>query len=369
MIIVAEVVVRGGDGGNGVVNFRHEKYISRGGPDGGDGGPGGSLFLKASSKVVDLGLLRQRKRFVAESGSHGGSCHRHGRKGRDLTVLVPAGTIVLVKDNSGERLIADLTTEGEEVLLVRGGRGGLGNTRFATAVNQAPEISTKGEPGEEQHLILKLKLPTDICIIGLPNSGKSALLAAISQARPRIAPYPFSTRDPVLGVVQSDRSDFVVAEMPALVEGAHLGKGLGNYFLCHVERTGVIIYLLDGASSSVLDDLDILNKELLLYNSDLLCKPGIVAVNKVDLPGVQIRLLEIEQSLSRLDSPIFYISAATGYGISELSAKAMKVLEELGRVKGAVSAPHIPRHIKGGVDEGRLPSPAIFRPKPRQAKQ
>lgn len=368
MIIIVGVIVKGGDGGDGIVAFRHEKYISHGGPDGGDGGSGGSLILKASCKVVDLDLLRQRKSFVAEDGSHGGSCRKHGKKGKDLTVLVPVGTMVLVKDNSGERLIADLTAEGEEVLVARGGRGGLGNTRFATAVNQAPEISTKGMPGEERHLVLKLKILSDICIIGPPNSGKSTLLAAISQARPQIASYPFSTRDPVLGVIQIDRSDFVVAEIPALVEGAFLGKGLGNEFLCHVERTKVIIYLLDGASSSVLKDLDVLNKELLLYNSDLLCKPRIVVVNKVDLPEVQIRLLEIKQSLSMVDLPVFYISAASGHGISELTTKVLGMLKEMSGVEEAALL-HVHRQINSDIVERNLTSPAIFRPKPKQVKR
>ena len=368
MIIITEAIFRGGDGGNGIVSFRHEKYISRGGPDGGDGGYGGSLFLKASCKVRDLSLIKQRKGFVAESGSYGDSCRKHGRKGKDLTILVPVGTVVLVKDNGVERLIADLTTEDEEVLVVIGGRGGLGNARFTTAINQAPEICTKGEAGEEKHLILKLKLLTDICIVGLPNSGKSTLLQAISQARPRIASYPFSTRDPVLGAIQNDRNDFIVAEIPALVKGSHLGKGLGNDFLCHVERTRVIIYLLDGASSSILEDLDTLNKELILYNSDLLCKPRIIAVNKADLPEAQLRLHEIKQSLSGTDSPIFYISAASGFGISELTTKAMEMLEGMSKVKEAALS-HGPRQIKNEVDEGHLTSPAIFRPKPRQAKQ
>ena len=231
--------------------------------------------------------------------------------------------------------------------VAKGGLGGSGNTRFATAVNQTPEIATEGAPGEERCLVFKLELPTDICIIGLPNSGKSALLATISQAKPRIADYPFSTREPVLGVVQGDRRDFVVAEIPALVQGAHVGKGLGSEFLCHVERTGLIIYLLDGTSFDVLDDLDTLNRELLLYSSDLLDKAKIVAINKIDLPEVQARLPQIKQSLSRLDLPVFFVSAATGYGISELNARAMAVVEETSKVK-----------------EAALPQVGIFRPKP-----
>ena len=354
MIIEVKITVSGGSGGDGIVSFRHEKYISRGGPDGGDGGSGGSVFLKAGSKVSNLGLLKQRKKFVAENGGRGGSCCKHGRKGKDLIIPVPVGTTVFVKANAEEGFIADLTAEGREILVARGGRGGFGNAHFATAVNQAPEIASKGQPGEEQHLILRLKLLTDICIIGLPNSGKSTLLSALSKARPQIASYPFSTRELVLGVMQSDRGNFVVAEIPALVEGAHAGKGLGNEFLCHVERTKLIIYLLDGTSFTVYSDLDMLNKELLLYDSNLLCKPKIVAVNKVDLPEVQAHLPEIRQALSRLDLPVFYISAATSYGILELTTKAVEMLGEMNKVEEVV-LPHT--------------SLAVFRPKPRKVKQ
>ena len=349
MLVMVEITVRGGCGGNGIVSFRREKYIPRGGPDGGNGGTGGSVFVKASSKIVDLGLFKQRKRFVAEDGGQGGSRCKHGRKGKDLIVLVPVGTMVLAKANGEERLLADLTAEAGEILVAKGGSGGLGNTRFATAVNQTPEIATEGAPGEERCLVFKLKLLTDICIIGLPNSGKSALLATISQAKPRIADYPFSTREPVLGVIQGDRRDFVVAEIPALVQGAHVGKGLGSEFLCHVERTRVIIYLLEGTSLAVLDDLDTLNRELLLYNSDLLDKAKIVAVNKIDLPEVQARLPQIKQTLSRLDLLAFFVSTVTGYGISELTARAMAMVEEASKIK-----------------ETALPQVGIFRPKPER---
>ena len=349
MIISVEISARSGCGGDGIIHFRREKFIPRGGPDGGNGGNGGNVLLKASSRVIDLGLLKQRRRFIAEDGGRGGGSCKHGRKGRDLTISVPLGTTVFVKVNGEELFLADLTTEAGEILVAKGGRGGLGNTCFATAVNQTPEIATKGKSGEEQYLILKLKLLTDICIIGLPNSGKSTLLTAISEAKPKIAGYPFSTREPVLGVIQNYRSSFVVAEIPALVEGAHAGRGLGNEFLCHAERTKVIIYLLDGTSFTVADDLETLNKELLSYNSDLLNKPYIVAVNKVDLPEVNARLPEIKQSLSRLDLPVFFISAYTGNGVSELAVKAVEMVEEVSKIKEAI-----------------LPEVGIFHPKPRK---
>jgi GTP-binding protein len=349
MITRTGIVARGGNGGNGLITFRHEKYVPRGGPDGGNGGPGGNVLLEASSGA-DLGLLKRRGRFVAENGACGGSRGKHGRRGKDLVVLVPVGTMVFVEDPAGESLIADLVTVGENILVARGGQGGFGNAHFATAANQAPEIATKGEMGEERHLILKLKLLTDICIIGLTNSGKSTLLSAVSQAKPRIADYPFTTRQPVLGVIQDTKSTFVVAEIPALVEDAHLGKGLGNEFLCHVERTRLMIYLLDGTSLAIRDDLSTLDRELSLYNSNLLHKAKIVVINKVDLAEVQARLHDIKQIFGQLGAPVFYVSAAAGYGILELTGKAVEMLEERSQTEEMVLPPQV----------------AIFRPKPKR---
>jgi len=356
LISKREFEVRSGGGGNGCISFRHEKYIPFGGPDGGDGGRGGSVGIMASPRVNDLGLLKRKKKFVAENGNLGGSRQKHGKKGGDLTILVPVGTTVFVKDeSSGETLIADLITAGQKVLVAKGGRGGLGNTHFATAVNQAPEIASKGEPGEERHIILELKLITDICIIGYPNSGKSALLSAISRAKPQIADYPFTTRQPILGVIQDNKREFVIAEIPGIVEGAHSGKGLGNEFLCHVERTKLLIYLVDGTSPTIVDDLIKLDEELALYKTDLPQKPKIVAVNKVDLPQVQARLPDIKQGLNKLEVPIFYISAVSGQGVIELACKAMEMVEQARR------------EVIVSVGEGLVPSPTftIFHPRPK----
>jgi GTP-binding protein len=249
--------------------------------------------------------------------------------------------------------LADLRTSGQKVLITKGGRGGLGNARFATAVNQAPEIASKGESGEERYIILELKLITDICIVGPPNSGKSTLLAAISGAKPEIAGYPFTTRQPILGVIPDARRDFIVAEIPGLVEGSHLGKGLGNEFLRHVARTKLLIYLLDGSSPTIIDDLSILDKEIALYKG-LSQKPKIVAVNKIDLPEVQGRLPQIKQHfaliLSGLGVPVFYISAVSGQAVLELTRKAMEMVEQVSRDEEITSQAQI----------------AIFRPKPRK---
>lgn len=351
MIYRTQIVVRGGSGGDGCVSFRREKYVPLGGPDGGDGGEGGSVTIVASPDVVDLSSLRQRKEFAAEDGHEGRGWRKRGKNGDDLTISVPVGTLVFADAESGTQiLLADLRTPGQEASVAKGGRGGVGNVRFATSVNQAPEISTKGKAGEERCIVLELKLITDICIVGHPNSGKSTLLSRISRARPEIADYPFTTREPVLGVMTGDRKDFVVAEIPGLVAGAHLGKGLGNEFLRHAERTGLLIFLLDGSSPTVIDDLQQLGQELTLYDPDLGRKPRIVAVNKVDLPVAQQRVSESKKKLDDLDMPVFYVSAVSGQAVLELVRKAMAVVEQTREAEEGVSHPQM----------------TVFRPRPRR---
>jgi GTP-binding protein len=258
--------------------------------------------------------------------------------------------MVFAGDTAGqETLLADLRALSQRIVVAKGGRGGLGNARFATAVNQAPEIAGKGQSGEERGIILEVKLITDICIVGLPNSGKSTLLAAISRAKPEIAGYPFTTRRPILGVMPGDRRDFVVAEIPGLVEGAHSGKGLGNDFLRHAERTKVLIYLLDGRSPSVLDDRGTLDKEIALYK-DLSRKAKIVAVSKVDLPEVRASLPAMQRCFAKVGVPIFYISAVSGEAVLELTRKAREMVEQASQEE----------EMKGQAQI------AVFRPKPRK---
>jgi GTP-binding protein len=350
MIHKKEFMVRGGCGGNGCVSFRREKYVPFGGPDGGDGGDGGDVIVAVSPNVVDLSSMQWQKEFIAEDGHQGSSGRKHGKNGEDLVISVPVGTTIFTKADSGEEVFwADLRTHGQKVVVAGGGRGGLGNARFATAVNQAPEIAGKGASGEKRHIILELKLITDICIVGQPNSGKSTLLSAISRAKPEIADYPFTTRQPILGVMPDDRRDFIVAEIPGLVEGAHLGKGLGNEFLRHAERTKLLIYLLDGSSPTVIDDLSTLDKEIALYKG-LSHKPKIVAVNKVDLPEVQARLTVLRQNFDKLGVPVFYISAISGQAVLELAKKAMEMVDQASQDEERISPAQI----------------AVFRPKPRQ---
>jgi GTP-binding protein len=350
MVYKREIIVVGGCGGDGCVSFRRERHVPLGGPDGGDGGDGGDVVVGASLNVVDLSLQGRKKKFAAESGQRGGGSRKHGKKGADLAISVPVGTVVLTKAESGaEILLADLTTPGQKVVVAKGGRGGLGNARFATAVNQAPEIASKGTPGEQRYVILEVKLITDICIVGHPNSGKSTLLSAISRAKPEIAEYPFTTRQPILGVMPDDRRDFIVAEIPGLVEGAHLGKGLGNEFLRHAERTKLLIYLLDGSSPTLIDDLGTLDKEIALYKG-LSQKPKIVAVNKIDLPEVQARLSEVKQGFAKLGVPVFYISAVSGQAVLELTRKAREMVEQASPGEEIVSQAPI----------------TVFHPKPRK---
>jgi len=350
MIYKREIGVGGGSGGDGCVSFLREKYAPFGGPDGGDGGDGGRVFIVASRNVVDLSSMGRKKEFAAGNGRRGGGWRKRGKKGENLDISVPVGTMVFIKADSGEEIpVADLRAHGQKVMVAKGGRGGLGNARFATAANQAPETASKGESGEERHIVLEVKLITDICIIGHPNSGKSTLLSKISRAKPEIADYPFTTRQPVLGVISDARRDFMVAEIPSLVEGAHLGKGLGNEFLRHAERTRLLIYLLDGSSLAVLDDLNTLDEEINLYKN-LLHKPRIVAVNKMDLPEVQAHLPTLKRSFAKLRVPVFYISAVSGQAVLELMRKAMEMVIQASRDEEIISQPQI----------------AVFRPKPRK---
>ena len=350
MIYKKEIKVVGGCGGDGCVSFRREKYVPFGGPDGGDGGVGGDVVIVCDPNLPDLSPLGRRKEFGAGDGHGGERSRRRGRKGKDLNISVPVGTMIFAGATSEQEvLLEDLTTPSQRILVAKGGRGGFGNARFATAVNQAPRTAGKGEPGEEQNIVLEVKLVTDVCIIGSPNSGKSTLLAAISKAKPEIADYPFTTRQPTLGVMPGGSRDFIVAEIPGLVEGAHSGKGLGNDFLRHVERTELLIYLLDGSSSTVSHDLETLTREVALYK-DLSHKARIVAVNKVDLADVRASLVALRRCFAEAGVPVFYISAVSGEAVLELIRKAMEIVEQASREEDTIARPQI----------------AIFRPKPRR---
>jgi GTP-binding protein len=343
-----DIVVSGGNGGNGVVSFHHEKFVPLGGPDGGDGGKGGSVYLVADKSFRTLEQFKGKRRFMAMTGKDGGKQKKHGAKGDDLTIKVPLGTVVFIDGVKQEALLEDLSQQGQKVLVARGGRGGLGNVHFANSRNQAPKMATKGEPGEERRLVLDLRLIADVGIIGYPNAGKSTLLAALSKARPKIADYPFTTIEPALGAVEVGMKTFVLAEIPGLVDGAHLGRGLGHEFLRHAERTKILLHLIDGSSPTIIDNMKNLNRELALYKAEMTKKPQLVAINKVDLPEVQARLPEIRQSFNSLGIKVFLISAISGQGLSELVSEIMTTLEKVGDKQ---VGPEVPV--------------AVFHPKPR----
>jgi GTP-binding protein len=335
----AEITVRAGDGGDGVVSFRREKFVPFGGPDGGDGGDGGSVVVMADEAATSLKIFRQKRHFRAANGKDGEGKKRHGKKGSDMILAVPVGTVVSYKSQiGGDSLIADLGQPGQQAVVAKGGKGGLGNAHFATSTNQAPQIAEKGEVGEENAIILELKLIADVGLIGYPNVGKSTLLAAVSAAKPKIASYPFTTREPVLGVVEIDQRSFVLAEIPGLIDGAHLGRGLGHDFLRHIVRTRVLIHLIDGSSASPAQDMAQVNTELSLFDSALGQKPQLVVVNKIDLPEVKVRLAELKDSFAAIGTKALFVSAATGEGVPELMAEALKMLQsapkpEVGKIR------------------------------------
>ena len=349
MIDKVEIYVRAGDGGNGMIGFRREKYVPYGGPDGGDGGHGGNISVVADRGMNTLLKYYQgKRRFAAERGENGSGRKKHGKNGSDLDIKVPQGTLIY-KEREGEReLMVDMAVDGQRVMVARGGRGGYGNTRFATPVNQAPRIAQKGEVGDEASLILELKLIADVGIIGHPSVGKSTLLATASAARPKIAAYPFTTTEPILGVVDVGHNSFVLAEIPGLIEGAHRGLGLGHDFLRHAERTRVLIHLLDGSSANPRADMDQINKELAMFNPVLASKRQLVAVNKIDLPQVLERIPELQKELGNGEAPLF-ISAATTEGVSQLMTKACEMLD-------SVATPQPVEAI------------TVFRPQPRKER-
>ena len=323
-----EIHVAAGHGGRGALSFRREKFVPRGGPDGGDGGPGGSVYLVANANLNTLLNYRFQKSFEAGRGGHGEGSNRTGKHGKDIELEAPVGTVVYERRETGFVQLADLTEDGQRVLIARGGLGGRGNATFATSTNRAPRKTQPGLPGEEKDLRLHLKLLADVGLVGYPNAGKSTLISRISAARPKIADYPFTTLVPNLGVVGlSDDRSFVVADVPGLIEGAHAGHGLGTRFLSHLERTKVLVHVIDLSSASgrdPVDDYDIITRELELFpgrdaaGERLSDKPVIVAANKMDALDDAARLERLRVHLQRGGVPLYPVSAATGDGLPPL---------------------------------------------------
>lgn len=330
----AKIYVKGGDGGDGIVSFKRELYVPEGGPAGGDGGKGGDLIFRVDEGLRTLIDFRYQKHFKAPRGERGKTKGMHGAKAEDMIVRVPPGTVVI--DDDTQEIVADLTRQGQEVVVARGGRGGRGNMRFATARNPAPHLSENGEEGQERWIVLELKVMADVGLVGFPSVGKSTLLSVVSAAQPKIGAYHFTTITPNLGMVDvGEGRSFVMADLPGLIEGAHEGVGLGHEFLRHVERTRLIVHVIDMAATEERDpyeDFVKINEELQLYNAKLADRPQIVAANKMDMPGAEEHLQQFREKLKRDgrdDIEIFPISAMARNGVQELLYRAADLLEQI----------------------------------------
>jgi GTP-binding protein len=323
----AEIFVQSGRGGDGMVHFHREKYKPRGGPDGGDGGRGGDVILEVNPKINTLFDFSHRSRYIADDGKRGGPNNMSGKSAKDLIVDVPPGTLIFDAD-SGD-LLGDLVEAHQQLVVAKGGRGGRGNQHYATSRNQAPRMAEKGEPGEEKNLRLELKMIADIGIVGVPNAGKSSLLAVVSNAKPKIANYPFTTLSPNLGVAKLDIDTILVlADIPGLIEGAHEGVGLGFAFLRHVQRTRVLIHVLDGLAADPLSDFSQINSEMALFDEKIAEKPQIVAFNMMDLPDVQERWPEVKAALVELGYEALPISTVTHENVDKLLWRAHDLLQD-----------------------------------------
>jgi GTP-binding protein len=339
----AEVRVRAGGGGDGAVTFRHEKFAPMGGPDGGNGGSGGDVIIIADTGFASLRIFKRNRLYRAGDGAQGKGQKKKGKRGSHLVLKVPVGTMVWEQNGQhGNVLVADLAESGQEKIVAKGGKGGWGNVHFATSTNQTPRIAQKGETGEEKSLLLDLRIIADVGIIGFPNVGKSSLLSRASMAKPKIADYPFTTLEPVLGVVDVGQGSFVMAEIPGLIEGAHAGRGLGSEFLRHALRTRVLVHLVDGTSVSPVDDMVRVNTELRLFDGGLAGKPQVIAVNKIDLPEVQQKVVEIRKAFAPGGMPVFFVSAATGEGVAALMSAAYHTLQQLAAAEAAGPAAAAP---------------------------
>jgi GTP-binding protein len=324
----AEIHVRSGRGGDGMMHFRKEKFVNRGGPDGGDGGRGGDIVFSVNPNMNTLFKFQHNRSYVAEDGKGGGSSNKTGRSADALVIDVPPGTIIHEKES--DRVLADLTQLGQTVVLCKGGRGGRGNARFANSRHQAPRMAERGEPGQELKLRLELKLIADVGIIGMPNAGKSSLLAAVTNAKPKIADYPFTTLVPNLGVAVLDEEvSLVLADIPGLIEGAHRGVGLGDTFLRHVQRTKVLIHVLDGNSQDALADFSQINTELSLFDPKLGQKPQIVVLNKMDLPDMEEKYQDLTKKFKKINISLMSCSTLQKKNLTEILWKAYELLKAI----------------------------------------
>jgi GTP-binding protein len=349
MIDEAKIYVQSGKGGNGMVHFRREKYVNRGGPDGGDGGRGGSVIVVAVRHLNTLLPFSRQQRYVAGDGKPGGPVQRSGHSAADLRVEVPLGT--LVRDADTGELLADLVNDGQQVVVAKGGRGGRGNMHYATSTRQAPRMAEKGEPGASRWLNIELRLIADVGIVGVPNAGKSTLLSVVSNATPKIAAYPFTTLEPNLGVSVVGDRDIVVADIPGLVEGAHMGVGLGHAFLRHIQRTRVLVHLLDGASGNPLADFNQINAELALFDENLAQKPQVIVLNKMDLPEAQAQWPTVKAELNKRGYEVMSMSAATQQNTQDVLNRVAALLASLPPTPEALAALEMPVYTLAEDDQ------------------
>lgn len=332
MIDTVEIVVQAGNGGDGFLAFRREKFVARGGPEGGDGGDGGSVYLIATSDENTLQHLAYKRRYKAGHGTAGKRSNKHGRNGDDVAIRVPVGTVVSQAGRpAGASPPIDMIEEGMRVLIARGGDGGRGNARFVSSTNQEPLLREAGGRGDIRQLALEVKVLADVGVIGVPNAGKSSFVAKATAAKPKVAAYPFTTLEPVLGVVENRGSTFVIAEIPGLIGGAHRGVGLGHAFLRHAERTFIFLHVLDGAASDPIEDFKQVNNELGLYSQEMAARPQLVVINKIDLPEVRSRVPEFTKELRALDVDLLAMAAVTGEGIQGVLDKVLAIIVPIGR--------------------------------------
>ena len=328
MIDTGDIYVQAGNGGAGALSFRREKFVERGGPEGGDGGRGGSVYLVATTSENTLRRFRMERRFRADHGQSGSKSNKHGRGGEDVRIPVPVGTVVTCIAEAGmEVLQVDLNEDGQEALVAQGGSGGRGNARFVTSINQEPLLREVGEAGESYRVHLEVKLIADVGVIGVPNAGKSSFVGRVTAASPRVAAYPFTTLEPQLGVVETRGKPVVLAEIPGLIEGAHLGVGLGHDFLRHAERTRLFLHLIDGGGLDPLADYRQVNEELAQYDAALADRPQVVAVNKADTEETQEQLAEVTAALKKMGVSPVVMSAATGEGVQAVLDRVLQALE------------------------------------------
>jgi GTP-binding protein len=325
----AKFYVKAGDGGNGCVSFRREKYVPKGGPNGGDGGRGGNVIIEASGSLSSLIDFRYRSHFKAERGEHGKGKDMHGRKGKDCTIIVPTGSVITEVESG--TILADLSQHGESFVVARGGHGGMGNPHFASGTNRTPRIATSGKKGEEFWLKIELKLIADVGLVGLPNAGKSTLLSKLSDANPKIASYPFTTLEPQLGVMQYKYYDpCIIADIPGLIEGAHSGIGLGHKFLRHIERTSILLHVLDSSDEMVKENFETISKELQLYKEELAGRTMLLVLNKIDLIETAV-YRDLEKYFQQMVQHVITVSGLTGEGIDRLKEVLVETIDGSGK--------------------------------------